>query len=94
MQGGYVVPDLAEAYRGELLFGLPFWVHSVNDPVFWRCLGKMLNWTQLEERDTPEERKMTYGEIIERSWKTKWHNFTDHLIEGKDAESFFNQLLK
>lgn len=23
-----------------------------------------------------------------------WHNFIDHLIEGKDAESFFKELLK
>lgn len=27
-------------------------------------------------------------------WKRNWHRFIDHLIAGKDAESFFNELLK
>lgn len=27
-------------------------------------------------------------------WKNYWHRFIDHLAEGKDAESFFNELLK
>lgn len=28
-----------------------------------------------------------YGE-----WKTKWHRFIDHLAEGKDINSFFENL--
>lgn len=27
-------------------------------------------------------------------WKAVWHKFIDHLAEGKDAESFFKNLLK
>lgn len=27
-------------------------------------------------------------------WKYHWHSFIDYLAEGKDAESFFNELLK
>jgi hypothetical protein len=27
-------------------------------------------------------------------WLVNWHRFIDHLAEGKDAESFFNELLK
>lgn len=29
-----------------------------------------------------------------KHWKDKWHRFIDHLAEGKDAESFFKELLK
>lgn len=28
------------------------------------------------------------------AWQSYWHDFIDHLAEGKDADSFFNELLK
>lgn len=32
-------------------------------------------------------------EWFENSWSDEWHNLIDHLAEGKDIDSFFNELL-
>lgn len=55
------------------------WAIIVYDPLFWQSLGKALGW----------EEKLQLN-----PWKRCWHNFIDHLIGGKGAEEFFNQLLK
>lgn len=49
------------------------------DPNFWQSLGKALGWEY--KSDSPEH------------WKLEWHLFIDHLADGKDSESFFNDLL-
>ncbi len=54
------------------------------DPLFWQCLGKEEKW---DEKMQTTERPVYSG-----AWKDKWHEFIDHLAEGKDAESFFTQL--
>lgn len=61
------------------------------DPSFWQCLGKALNPEGLRIKNG-------FGETVslesQSAWyKTTWHRFIDHLIEGKDAESFFRELL-
>ncbi len=48
---------------------------------FWQALGKNLG-----QGDFKTETK--------GSWKHNWHMFIDHLAEGKDADSFFKELLK
>jgi hypothetical protein len=51
------------------------------DPLFWQALGKSLGW------------KVASGSDMNHQWTFEWHNFTQHLIMGKDIESFFKQLL-
>lgn len=54
-------------------------------PSFWQALGKSLGWVEMYSE--------AEGGRIE-TWPDYWHGFIDHLAEGKDAESFFNELLK
>ncbi|HVB33734.1 MAG TPA: hypothetical protein VNJ52_05090 [Patescibacteria group bacterium] len=49
------------------------------DPSFWQSLGKALGWG---ENDTAHRNE----------WISRWHDFIDHLAEGKSAESFFETL--
>lgn len=49
-------------------------------PSFWQSLGKAMGWEK------------EYGGNTR--WRTNWHMFIDHLIEGKDPEEFFKKLLK
>jgi hypothetical protein len=51
---------------------------ALLDPLFWQALGKALGW----------EEKLQHN-----PWKRCWHRFTDHIASGKDADSFFTNLL-
>jgi hypothetical protein len=68
----------AEISGGEILL----------DPLFWSCLGKALGWGQ-----EPIAYKEP-GHFPVREYLMFWHQFIDRIDEGKDAESFFNELLK
>jgi hypothetical protein len=64
------------------------------DHLFWQSLGKAMGWDGFEvfTCGCSDVRKMK-GQ--RRIWIGKWHRFIDHLAEGKDAESFFeNRLTK
>lgn len=52
------------------------------DPLFWRTLGKGLG---TDKHDQPNGRFS--------QWLFTWHAFIGHLANGKDAESFFQELL-
>lgn len=56
------------------------------DTNFWEALGKVEGWQierlSKETRNAPAQ------------WKKEMHNFVDHLIEGKNIERFFINLLK
>jgi len=60
-----------------------------EDPLFWQALGKAMGWEQEVENEFGE--KELRGS---RNWTIKWHRFIDHLAEGKDADSFFKELIK
>jgi hypothetical protein len=69
------------------------WMHYfLLDPLFWAALGKAKNGKigDLKIRNG-------FGETIGREqsdrWKETWHRFIDNLAQGKDAESFFAELL-
>lgn len=54
---------------------------------FWVALGKARGWPQSDAR-------RTYNDVsAEPNWLWYWHSFIDHLAEGKDAESFFSDLI-
>jgi len=50
------------------------------DPLFWQSLGKAMGWPS--------------NPMSWKGWKNQWHDFIDHLAEGKTAEEFFEKLLK
>ena len=47
----------------------------------WIDAGKAMGWG-----------KNSDGVIVYRDWLKQWHNFIDHLAEGKTAEDFFANL--
>lgn len=66
------------------------------DPDFWKALGKAEGWSyksvpQIFESADQDESYLDYDTIEE--WKYQMHNFIDHLIAGKEVDSFFNNLL-
>lgn len=67
-----------------------------SDPLFWQALGKSLGWD--ENSDMADA--MIYalsvrtGKKILPKWAKEMHRFIDHLIAGKSAESFFEELIK
>lgn len=50
------------------------------DPLFWQALGKALGWRGADHDKTA-------------GWFDEWHNLIDYLASGKDADSFFQNLL-
>ncbi len=76
---------------------------TLLDPLFWQALGKGLGWSidpeyctsgcgcaypngdGSHEFDCVWKRDMNW-------WGQYWHEFIDHLAEGKDINSFFNDL--
>jgi hypothetical protein len=58
---------------------------TLLDPLFWQALGKTEGWKGIRYW-------YEYTNEIE-PWIHEWHRFIDHLAEGKDAESFFTNLL-
>lgn len=59
------------------------------DPLFWQALGKSLGWRG--EKKYINVTDETFGKF--ETWECYWHRFIDHLASGKDAESFFQELL-
>ncbi len=62
------------------------------DPLFWQALGKAEGWTT--DGKTSRFSSMTFGEFEKRHWKTHWHSLIDHLAQGGDIDTFFNNLIK
>ncbi len=52
------------------------------DLKFWQCLGKALKWHTHNVKS-----------IKGQGWWRKWHDFIDHLANGKTAEDFFKSLV-
>lgn len=72
-------------YKAFFSEGVRMWHESAFlDPLFWQALGKSMGWQT--------ENKTHFPQGI--GWQYYWHRFIDHLAEGKDADSFFANLLK
>lgn len=74
------------------------------DPLFWQALGKKLGWDNdpmyctsgcgcaYPNGDGSHEFGCVWKKNI--NWYGQyWHEFIEHLAEGKDIDSFFNALL-
>ena len=71
------------------------------DPLFWQALGKVdgVMGTKCYEcaeckQDIKDTLKWLKSFDGEPCWRHAWHSFIDHLAEGKDINSFFEELLK
>lgn len=100
VEGGYVITDNPEFVFGEwnMCRG-----HIFLNPPFWQALGKACGWSIKACVPFLEHRLSATGHggnvddnilWVDEEWQMHWHRFIDHLAEGKDAESFFNELLK
>lgn len=70
-------------------------MESVLDPLFWQALGKSLGWNQIPA--TLDNEKIMFPKNPNKNanyYIFYWHRFIDHLIAGKSAESYFEELLK
>ena len=79
-----------------------------GERAFWQSLGKSLGWVTKNEIShsgqcaakikrcgiigtDPKHFDTCYMSNSDE-WRWKWHRFIDHLAEGKDAESWFENL--
>lgn len=78
-------------YKGDGVY-----VDSVLlNPLFWQSLGKAMGWGNFEGKMDMHKNPITKEEtqyFVDKLWKEEWHRFIDHLVEGKEAESFFEKL--
>jgi hypothetical protein len=77
--------------KGERTIINVYW--AVCQPLFWQCLGKALDWSFQREWHGIDETDTEFGEWWGLEWQYHWHQFIDHLAEGKDVESFFTELI-
>jgi hypothetical protein len=77
-----------------------FWIHYTqifSDPLFWQALGKARGWGEYDSEDTSHDCDAlgcsSIEHNVENRWSHHWHRFIDHLIAGKDHDSFFAELL-
>lgn len=70
------------------------WKSAYLDPLFWQALGKSLGWGGLMFCPVcGSGLGCDADEKFSKKWEYQMHRFIDHLIEGKDADSFFKELL-
>lgn len=62
----------------------------LNDYLFWQSLGKGLGLNPTSGQNITSIGTL---DIYEAGWIEVWHQFIDHLAEGKDINSFFNNLI-
>jgi len=97
IEGGYI--DHAYCNEFDMYEAQSSYCHStvLLDPLFWQALGKAEGWNKEEFCDFVNEDGV--GMILssinpEPVWLVKWYFFIYHLSEGKNIDSFFNELLK
>ena len=109
IEGGYDVkkslgiPKNVEANYPIEQVGANMWRVCTSDPLFWQALGKAMGWPEVshfrEEIITTfdKEQNKVVSQATSNSYNMSvyhWHRFIDHLAEGRDADSFFANLLK
>lgn len=61
-----------------------------EDPLFWQALGKALGWKNIRWIKMYGDFRPDYQT---KRYHYEWHRFIDWLYEGKDADSFFKELI-
>lgn len=81
--------------RDEFVSEMPV-SELILDPLFWQSLGKALGWKHVCD-ELNEICKASVDKDVEcpyhKQWAYQMHRFIDHLISGRDADSFFKDLL-
>ncbi len=86
-EGGWngEIPPFIESHYGEIIpkANIPDIIKYkyLLDPLFWEALGKAEKWEEYEGNDEYPV------------YRDKWHQFIDHIFEGKSIDSFFEELL-
>lgn len=63
---------------------------ALLDPGFWKGLGQSMGWGNVTlNGSTWKTGRDGYLNV----WQSYWHDFIDHVAEGKDIDSFFKHLL-
>lgn len=85
-KGGYKLPNYY--YHVEIGDYTDLFVHQIVwcDPAFWQALGKARGWICTLKH--AHQKRYNCAE-----WLRKWKALIDYLADGKDAESFFQELL-
>lgn len=78
--GGYDVIAKAPSYN--------IYSEMYLDPLFWQALGKAEGWGQKHDMEYDDD-----GITPIPDWQYNWHRYIDHLIEGRDPEEFWKELL-
>ena len=80
--------DWVANYNNITYIGKHHLYDTLLDTKFWQALGKAEGWNTIDGKT----------DIIychkEKEWQGYMHKFTDHIIEDKDIDSFFKELLK
>lgn len=77
---------------------------ALLDPEFWQALGKSMGWKAEQPKITGWTREclgcnsyvpkgyLHKCQLGHYEWLYKWHQFIDHLADGKTIESYFENL--
>lgn len=100
IEGGYVedINGAWKEWQGDILI----------DTLFWQALGKAQGWksyvwtswkgySDLYNKEFTDDESWTpKTEYSERhiTFVYYWHQFIDHVAEGKNIDNFFNSLIK
>ncbi len=93
IEGGYIRKDKATRRLMTEVTMRQKWHYIVLDPLFWKALGKAEGWGDKCDMCNSKANGLCSAHRY-TSWHREWHRFIDHLAEGKDVDSFFNNLLK
>jgi hypothetical protein len=85
----------AISYRVQVIEKVKYKERFFLDLSFWQSLGKELGWNGrwMVQIFTDHDDQSATVDGAPR-WKYELHRFIDHLVEGKDAETYFTELLQ
>lgn len=86
IEGGFEVGKSIYPFLEDGVLKRAFEDRCLLDPLFWQALGKAEGWTKVLLSSANEE-------TWQLEWERNWHDFIDHLIEDKDINTFFEELL-
>lgn len=67
----------------------------VCDPQFWIALGKSMKWKEDKPKvSITTDLGVMSSRVLYEGHLAEWHRFIDHLVVGKDIDSFFRDLIK
>lgn len=91
IEGGYSVSNAVNSRWAERAEEKDY-SNIVIDPLFWQALGKVEGWGKT--KNFTGQRKDSLLNLWPEEWQVYWHCFIDGLIEGKNKDSFFEELLE